>query len=108
MVFRYCDNDGENVDFERVYKWERIRMEFKYTAPGIPQQAGLVEWKVATLFNRVCAMLNGRKFPLFLRKSIQAKAYNTATLLENNLVTPNRDSSPFQQLSGKGKRSILS
>ena len=74
----------------------------------------LIKWlqiipnRMATLFNQVHSMLNGRKFSAFLRNSLWVKATNTATLHENNLVTPNKDLSPFQQYFGKEKRSILS
>ena len=57
-----CDNAGENQAFERASKQERLGIDFKYTAPGTPQQNGRVKCKFTTLFNRVCAMLNGGKF----------------------------------------------
>ena len=53
-------------------------------------------------------MLNGRKFNAYLQNGLWAKAANMTTLLENNLITPNRNLSPFQLFFGKGKRSILS
>ena len=37
-----------------------------------------------------------------------AKAANTTMLFKNNLITPNRNLSPFQQFSRKGKRIIVS
>ena len=51
--------------------------------------------------------LNGKScssktFSSFLRNGIWAEASNTATLLENNLLTPNRDLSQFQHFFGKG------
>ena len=52
-------------------------------------------------------MLNGGKFTAYLQSSLWAEAANTATLLENNLVTPNRTLSPFQQFFGKGKKTVL-
>ena len=38
-----CDDARENVDFERDCKKGGMRMEFKYTSPGTPQQNGHVE-----------------------------------------------------------------
>ena len=82
-------------------------MEFDFTTPGTPQRNGLVEQKFATAFNQVCAMLNGRKFSSFRQKGSLAKANSTAVILKNNLITPNRDLTPFQQFLEKEKRSIL-
>ena len=85
----------------------RAGVEFEYTSPGTPQKNSHVEWKFAALFNQVCAMLNGGKFTTYLQNGLWAKAANIATLLKNNLITPNRTISPFQQFFGKGKKSIL-
>ena len=70
-------------------------MEFKYTATRTPQQNGHTEWMFVTRFNLVHAMLNTEKFTAFLRNGIWAETINTNTLLENNLVTPNKGLSPF-------------
>ena len=48
-------------------------MEFEYTAPGTPQQNGLVEEEFVTLFNPIHAMLNGGKFTAFLRNGYGPK-----------------------------------
>ena len=53
-------------------------------------------------------MLNGRKLTAYLCSGLWAEAANTAMLLKKNLLTLNRNLSPFQQFFGKGKRSILS
>ena len=42
-----------------------------------------------------------------LSSGLWAEAANTATLLENNLTTPSRTLSPFQQFFGKGKKNDL-
>ena len=102
-----CDNEGKNIAFEKACKQEGVWVDFKYTTPGILQQNGCIEQKFATLFDWVCAMFNGSKFNAYLQNSLLAKAANTAMLLENNLLTPNRTLSPFQQLFRKGKRRIL-
>ena len=83
-------------------------MEFEYTAPGTPKQIIPLEWKFTNLFNWVYVKLNGRKFTDFLQNSLWAKATNTATLLENNLVTPHRDSSPFHYFLEREQLRILS
>ena len=40
-------------------------------------------------------MLKDRKFNAFLQNALRAEAANTAMLLKNNLLTPNRTLSPF-------------
>ena len=82
-------------------------IKFKYTAPSTPKQNGCIELKFVTLFNWVHTMDKGGKFSSFFRNGLWAEAANTATLLENNLVTPNRDASPFQQFLGNRKRKKL-
>ena len=89
-----CNEEGLGIDFE-------------YTAPGMPQQNGHVEHKFATLFNQVCTMLKGGKFTTYQRNCPWTEAAKTATLLQNNLITPNRNPSPFQNFFVKGKKSIL-
>ena len=84
-----------------------LGINFEYTAPGTPQQNRHIKRKFDTIFNRVCVMLNGGKFTAYLQSCLWAEAVNTATLLENNLVTQNRTLSPFQQFFGKGKKNVL-
>ena len=52
-------------------------------------------------------MLNGGKFSTYLQIGLWAEAANTATILENHLITPNRTLSLFQQFFGKGKSNVL-
>ena len=79
-------------------------MELEVTTPVTPQQNSHIEWKYATLFNQVCAILNSGKFKAFLRHGLQAETANTTMLLENNVITPNRSMSPFQQFFGKEEK----
>ena len=41
---------------------KQLNIEFEFTAPGTPQQNGVVECKFATLFGRARAMLNKAGF----------------------------------------------
>ena len=102
-----CDNAGENQAFEWTCKQEMLGIDFEYIAPGTPQQNGHVERKFATLFNWLCTMLSSGKFTAYLQNSLWVEAANTATILENNLITPTRTLSPFQQFFGKGKQNVL-
>ena len=70
------------MNFGQACKHEWMKIEFEYTARDTPQQNGHVEWKVATLFNKVLAMLNSGKFSAFLNHGLWAEVTNTATLLE--------------------------
>jgi transposase InsO family protein len=53
---------GENTDLEIKCKKAGQYIKFEYTAPGAPQQNGVVERKFATLFGRVRAMNTGAAF----------------------------------------------
>ena len=98
------NNAGENQAFKKTCKEEGLGINFEYTAPGMPQQNGHIKCKFATLFNQVCTMLNGEKFTTYLQSSVWAEAANTATVLKNHLITPNRTLSPFQQFLRKERR----
>ena len=73
----------------------------------MPQQNECIKCKFATLFNQLHVMLNGGKFTTYLPCSLQAKAVNTAMILKNHQVTPNRILSPFQQFFRKGKKFVF-
>ncbi len=102
-----CDNAGENISLEKACKQEGLGVFFEYTAPGTPQQNGRVERKFATLYNRVRAMLNGGKFSSSLRNQLWAEAAQTATVLQNSLVSQQGAMSPYHQFFGKRRTSIL-
>ena len=53
-----CDNAGENMAFKVEAERQHLGLQFEYTAHKTPQQNGHVERKSATLFGRVCVMLN--------------------------------------------------
>ena len=91
----HCDNAGKNQAFKKTCKQEGLGIDLEYTAPGMPQQNECIGCKFVTLFNWVCSMLNDSKFTNFLQCGLWAEAANTAMLLENNLITPNRTLSPF-------------
>ena len=52
-------------------------------------------------------MLNGGIFTTYLQSGLWAEAANSAMLLKNNLIIPNRILSPFQNFFGKMKRNVL-
>ena len=107
MQYLHCNNAGKNQAFEKTCKNEGLGLVFEYTDPALSQQNVHIEHKFATLFNWVHAMLNSGKFTTYLRSGLWAENANTATFLENHLITPNRTLSPFQQFFGKGKKTVL-
>ena len=56
-----CNNASENHAFGQTCKQEGLGVDFKFV-----EQNGRVEWKFATLFNWVHAMLNFRKLNAYL------------------------------------------
>ena len=65
-----CNNAGENQDFKKTCKQEGLGIDFEYTAPDTPHQNGYIKRKFATLFDRVCAILNGGKFTTYLQSGL--------------------------------------
>ena len=76
-------------------------IQFEFTAPGTPQQNGVVERAFATLYGRVRAMLNGAQLEEKLRHSLWAECANTATDLINMMVTDGDKLTPYEKLYGK-------
>ena len=70
------DNSRENENFEQICKQEWMDILFEDTTPGTPQQKSHVEQKFATLFNRLCAMFNDRKFSFILQNILLAEINN--------------------------------
>ena len=56
--------------------------EFEYTAPSAPQQKYHIEWKLATLFNMGCAMLNSGEMPYELKLLTQSSIWKTFFLFQ--------------------------
>ena len=66
VKYLQCNNAGENVSLKKTCQQEGLRVEFKYTAPGVSQQNGCIKYQVATHFNWVHAMLKVDKLIIFL------------------------------------------
>ena len=52
------DNAGENKLIQKSLEAEEFNINFQYTAARTSQQNGRVEQKFATLYGKVCSMLN--------------------------------------------------
>jgi hypothetical protein len=95
-----CDNAGENYKLKELCEEEELGIELEFTAPGTPQQNGVVERKFATLFGRARSMLNNAGMNGKMREGLWAEAANTATLLENIVVHPGETKCPYEKFYG--------
>ena len=85
-------------------KREGLGIDFEFTAPGTPQLNGVVEREFATLFGRVREMMNEAKFPESLRQDLWTKCANTATDIDNIIVSDKI--SPYQAFHGSDPKII--
>ncbi len=96
-----CNNAGENILFEKRCKEEGLGIQFKYTSPNSPQLNGKIERKIASLFGRTLANLNGVKLTKTLRDLMCAECANTSTEQENVYVMKNKPISAEEQFYNK-------
>ena len=92
-----CDNAGENKVVERESNKNELGIIFEYTAPGAPQQNGVVERAFVMVMGRARAMMNHAGFTMAKRQKFWCEAAQTATLLDNILVQDSAKSPPFTQ-----------
>ena len=83
-VFR-CDNAAENEKFKEKLIELSMDAGFEFSAPGTPQQNGVVERAFAMLYRRVRAMLNYAKIKGEIRKLLWAESAKTTTDLDGIL-----------------------
>ena len=95
-----CDNAGENKVLERESDKKDLEIIFEYTAPGTPQQIGVVERAFVTVMGRARAMMNHAAFTMAKRQQLWCEAAQTATMLDNILVQESSKSPPFTQFFG--------
>ena len=65
-----CDNAGENKVLERESDKKELGIIFEYTAPGTPQQNGVVERAFVTVMGRARAMMNHAGFTMAKRQQL--------------------------------------
>ena len=68
---------------------------FEYTAPGTPQQNGVVERAFVTVMGRARAMMNHAGFTMAKRQQLWCETAQTATMLDNILVQDSAKRPPF-------------
>ena len=72
VTYLRCDNSGENKATESLFRRNGIPIKFEFTAPNTPQQNGVVERKLATLYGRIRSMLNAARINEELREKLWA------------------------------------
>ena len=97
-----CDNAGENKVLERESDKNELGISFECTAPGTPQQHGMVEKAFVTVMGRARAMMNHAGFTMAKRQQLWCEAAQTATMLDtpNILVQESAKSPLFTQVLG--------
>lgn len=81
------DNAGENVAFGHKYTKKGTHIDFEYITPFTPQHNDQVE-KILSLYNKMRTMMISVGFNNVWRSLFWTETANTATKLENLLVTP--------------------
>ena len=99
MIIR-CDNAGKHKVLERESEKNELGISFEYTAPGTPQQNGVVERAFVMVMGRARAMMNHAGFTMAKRQQLWCEAAWTATLLDNILVQDSAKSPAFTQFCG--------
>ena len=82
---------------ERESDKHELGIIFEYTAPGTPQQNGVMERAFVTVMGRARAMMNHAGSTMAKRQQLWCEAAQTATMLDNILVQDSAKSPPFTQ-----------
>jgi transposase InsO family protein len=98
VKFIRCDTAGENKILEATCKKKGLGIIFEFTAPGTPQQNGMVERAFATLYGSMRAMMKTAGLTHVQKNELWAECANTATDL-NNIVLNNKNT-PYQVFFG--------
>ena len=83
-----CNNAEENNKFTEKLSALQKNIITQYSAPGTPQQNGVVERAYVTLYGRLCAMLTYAKMEGEIRHKLWAQCANMATRLDSILIPP--------------------
>ena len=95
-----CDNAGENRALEDLCIEKDLGIVFEYTAPGTPQQNGVVERAFATMLGKTRAIMNGAGFDEKKRHLFWTEAANTVTHLENITIRKGTTRTPHYLFYG--------
>ena len=92
-----CDNAGENKVLEKESDKNEMEIIFEHTAPGTPQQNGVVERAFVTAMQRVRAMMNHAGFTMAKRQELWCETAQKAMPLDDILVQDSAKSPPLTQ-----------
>jgi len=84
------DNAGKNRALEDACIEKDLGIVFEYTAPGTPQQNGVVKRAFLTMLGKTRAIMNGAGFDEKKRQLFWTEAANTETHLENIMIRKER------------------
>ena len=82
------DNAGENKLLQKrsdSTDW-KLGIEYEFTARATPQQNSLAEVGIATLANRVRAMMHHAHVPMEYRYKLFRDCYETAAILDGLMI----------------------
>ena len=96
-----CDNAGENKSLEEWCDKEGLGITFEYTAPGTPQQNGVVERAFVTVMGRGRTMMNYAGLTTRKRRMLWCEVASTATQIDNILVYGDRQIPAFEAFYGE-------
>ena len=98
-----CDNAGENNSVEEACKQTSglAHIKFKYTPRDTPQFNGVVEKAFATLYGCIWSLNNAAGLTPTLRNGLWTECTNTATLMDNLMLTQGRDQPPYVMYHGQ-------
>ena len=86
---------------EKICDQHEICIKFEYTAPGTPQQIGVVERASVTLIGGGRAMINHAGFIVKKRQEMWCEAAQTSTMLDNVLVHDEGGKPPHTKFFGE-------
>ena len=95
------DNAGQNKMLAKCCDQNERGIKFEYTAPGTPQQNGVVKRAFVTLIGRGRAMTNHAGFTVKNRQQMWFEAAHTATMLDNVLVQEKGGKPPHTKFYGE-------
>ena len=88
-------NSGEDRILQAKSDQHNLGIEFKFTAPGTPQQNSVVERNFPTIMGRAKAMMTHAGFDDNYMKTFWCEATSTATKLDNIMYKYNGGKPPF-------------
>jgi len=89
-----CDNTGENYLLETECKKQGLPVKFEFTSRNTPQQNGQVERSFATLYSKICAMMNAARMNQQEKEKYWIEAAATATKVDNLLIRKGEKAGP--------------